>query len=254
MRQKILIFAAGLLVATAWWLGPAIGPGSGAREAVLKSQNNDRSRPLVRLASAEAATASPELGYPRPLSAVFPLEKIIPAVVRVATKSTAGSGVLVDPAGLVLTSAHLLGDDLLATVTLEDRTTLVGTVAKVDMTRDLALIELSTRTEHWAELGTEAAISLGAPAYAMGYPLNMEGPATITAGVVSRYLHEPEMGRKVIQTDAAINLGNSGGPLLDGQGRIIGIISSILGDYPAKPTEGIGFAVSVATIREHFLE
>jgi S1-C subfamily serine protease len=72
--------------------------------------------------------------------------------------------------------------------------------------------------------------------------------------VVSRYFDEPSLGRRIIQTDAAINLGNSGGPIVDKEGRVIGIITSILGDYPSRPTTGISFAVSVATITDHFLD
>ena len=125
---------------------------------------------------------------------------------------------------------------------------------RVDMTRDLALIKLPNGTYHSAELGTEDEIFWGAPIYALGYPLNMPGPATVTTGIVSRYLDDPKLHRKLIQTDAAINLGNSGGPIVGAEGTVIGITASILGDYPSKPTEGISFAVSIATIREHFLD
>lgn len=118
----------------------------------------------------------------------------------------------------------------------------------------MALVKLPQGTYHSLELGTERDISLGAPVYALGYPLNMAGSATVTAGVVSRYYDEPGLGRQIIQTDAAINIGNSGGPILDKRGRVIGITTSILGDHPSRPTRGISFAVSIATIRDHFLD
>ena len=182
------------------------------------------------------------------------LKEVIPAVVRVSTKSVAGSGVIIDIAGTVLTSAHIVNGDEVATVLVEGREPLIGTVSRLDMARDLALLKLPPGVYPSAELGTESNVFLGAPVYALGYPLNMAGAATVTGGIVSRYLDEPELGRKVIQTDAAVNIGNSGGPIVDSMGRVIGITTSILGDYPSRRTVGISFAVSIATIRDQFLD
>ena len=127
-------------------------------------------------------------------------------------------------------------------------------MSRLDKSRDLALIQLPPGVYPSAELGTESNVFLGAPVYALGYPLNMAGAATVTGGIVSRYLYEPELGREVIQTDAAINIGNSGGPIVDSTGRVIGVTISILGDYPSRRTMGISFAVSIATIRDQFLD
>ncbi len=182
------------------------------------------------------------------------LKQVKPAVVRVSTKSVPGSGVIIDTRGTVLTSAHILNDDQFATVFIEGREPLVGTVSRLDQARDLALVELPPGVYPSAELGTESNLLLGAPVYALGYPLNMAGAATVTMGIISRRLDEPELGRQVIQTDAAINIGNSGGPIVDATGRVIGITTSILGDYPSRRTVGISFAVSITTIRDHFLD
>ena len=127
------------------------------------------------------------------------------------------------------------------------------TVLREDETKDLALLKLPPGTYDSVELGAESAISLGAPVYAVGFPLNMAGSATVTAGIVSRYFDEPDYGRQIIQTDAAINLGNSGGPIVDTSGKVLGITTSILGDYPSTPTAGISFAVSIDTIKNFLL-
>ena len=184
----------------------------------------------------------------------FILEDVAHAVVQILTESSGGSGVVIDPDGVVLTSAHLVHENEHVTIRIGDEELLVGTVSQVDMKWDLALMRLPPGAYHSAELGTEADIWLGAPVYSVGYPHNMDGPPTITRGVVSRYLEEPKSGRRIIQTDAAINLGNSGGPLLDSRGRVIGIVVSILEDYPSAASIGISFAVSVDTIRNEFVD
>ncbi len=249
------MFATGLLVGISWLVGTTTGPepATNTREAALEFQGEDSLYGLMQLAAAESSTFRSGFGDGNRVGTSFIIEKIIPAVVRVTAKSSAGSGVVIDPTGVVLTSAHLVGDNKLVTVLVEGRVSLIGMVSRVDMTRDLALVKLPAGTYHSIQLGTEDDISLGAPVYALGYPLNLAGPATVTTGVVSRYLDEPKLKRKVIQTDAAINLGNSGGPIVDARGRVIGIVASILGDSPSKPTTGISFAVSIATIRNYLL-
>jgi S1-C subfamily serine protease len=129
----------------------------------------------------------------------------------------------------------------------------MGRVTRLDSTRDLALIQLPPGVYPWANLASGADFFLGAPVFAIGYPINLPGPATITQGIVSRLLAESSSRGEIIQTDADINLGNSGGPLVDSQGRLMGIITTVLGEYQAKPIRGIGFAVSIKTIREELL-
>ena len=173
---------------------------------------------------------------------------------RVRTRLAAGSGVIIDPAGLVLTSAHLVGDSLSAQVLVDDTRTVIGTVIHLDELRDLALLQLPHGKYRSARLGRSSDVVLGAWVSAIGYPLNLAGPATITTGVVSRLLDEPESRREVLQTDAAIHIGSSGGPIVGSNGEVIGIIASVLGEYKSFPTSGISYAVSVKTIRDDFLE
>ena len=261
MLQNVVAFlgglavAVGVLAAMTWTqaISPTLEPTKDWGEAADGFRQRDLSPQLVGISPADSLARS-AVGDQPPLPAAFILEEVTPAVVRISTKTVAGSGVIIDPAGILLTSAHIVSDNEVVRVMVEKKEPLVGTVFRVDEARDLALVRLPPDIYHWAELDTRGELSLGAPVYALGYPLNMAGPATVTAGVVSRYFDEPSSGRRIIQTDAAINLGNSGGPILNKEGRVIGITTSILGDYPSRPTTGISFAVSIGTITDHFLD
>ncbi len=260
MKHKAFAFVMGMLVmgvlvVTPWQAGVSLVPETAqqVRSASIRLIDGGPSHESIGVAvrPVTAVTGYTDQGRAEP---AFNLEEVVPAVVQVLAESTGGSGVIIDPAGVVLTSAHLVGDYEHVTVRVGAEEYLDGTVSRVDKKRDLALVRLPPGTYHPAELGTEASIWLGAPVYAVGYPLNMAGPPTITRGIVSRYLEEPDSHRKVIQTDAVINLGNSGGPILDSSGRVIGIVTSILGDYPSVLTTGISFAVAVDTVRNEFME
>ena len=182
------------------------------------------------------------------------LEDVVPAVVRVLTPSKAGTDVVIDPTGMVLTSRHLVRDNNMATIIIGDGEPIVGTVARLSSEADLALLKLPPGQYAWAALGTESDIVLGATLYSIGYPLDMGGAPTITKGVVSRYFDGPGAQGQFVQTDAAITLGNSGGPIVNEQGMIIGIVSLIAGSESSRVDPGISFAVSVATIRDRFVD
>lgn len=260
MLQNVVAFVGGLavgvgvLAAITWSQAgsPVLESAKDWTEAADGFPKRDLSFKLAAISPADSMARSP-VGDQAPLATTFILEEVAPAVVRISTKTVAGSGVIIDPAGVLLTSAHIVADSEVVTVLVEKKEPLIGTVFRVDEARDLALVKLPPDIYPSAELGTRGELALGAPVYAFGYPLNMAGPVTVTAGVVSRYFDEPSLGRQIIQTDAAVNLGNSGGPILDKEGRVIGITTSILGDHPSRPTTGISFAVSIATITDHFL-
>ena len=182
------------------------------------------------------------------------LSRTIAAVVRIQTGNLTGTGFVIDAEGLVVTSAHLLKDAAPITVIVEDRKTVVGTIERLDTANDLALIRLEPGVYRTVELADNADLTLGGPVTAIGYPLSLAGPATVTRGIVSRILQEANTGRHLIQTDASINAGNSGGPLLNEDGKVIGIVTSFLGVSQSRQAQGISFAVSVETIRSQLFE
>ncbi len=169
----------------------------------------------------------------------------------------AGTGFIIDPAGYIVTNAHVVEGAQKLTVQLpppDGRTfdaTLVGTASS----NDLAVLKITGDNLPTVPLGTSANLQVGEWVVAIGNALALDGGPTVTAGVISatgRDAQEPGATNgqagptltDLIQTDAAINPGNSGGPLVNMQGEVIGI--NTLGSTEAQ---GIGFAISIDTAK-----
>lgn len=169
---------------------------------------------------------------------------------------SSGSGVLIDPSGLIVTSSHVIGNATSIFVSLEDGRRAKGTVigragnmmtAKeiaANQPSDLALIKVSIDGEvPYLRLADSAKVKVGQKILAIGHPYGFE--RTLTTGIVSRL----DLKRDRIQTDAAINPGNSGGPILDNQGYVLGINQSIYNPDGNRSNIGIGFAVPANTVK-----
>jgi S1-C subfamily serine protease len=163
-----------------------------------------------------------------------------------------GSGFVIDKDGLILTNAHVVEAATEIQVTFSDNHTVGATAVGKDIDTDLALLRVADDEElHPLELGDSSTVEVGDPTIAIGNPFGLE--RTLTTGVVSalqRRLTAPSGFTidDVIQTDAALNPGNSGGPLLDAFGRVIGINSQIA-TSGSNGNVGIGFAVPVNTAK-----
>jgi S1-C subfamily serine protease len=175
-----------------------------------------------------------------------------------ASEST-GSGFVIDDQGLILTNAHVVEAATDIRVTFSDHHTVSATAVGKDADTDLALLRVDVEGENLdlkpLELGDSDTVQVGDPTVAIGNPFGLE--RTLTTGVVSalqRRLTAPSgFGiDNVIQTDAALNPGNSGGPLLDANGRVIGINSQIAtaSGNASGGNVGIGFAVPVNTAKD----
>ncbi len=158
-------------------------------------------------------------------------------------RSTAvGSGFIVDPDGFVVTNYHVIEDADEIEVVLDDGTRLPATLKGTDEKTDLALLEISAdRTLPWLEFGDSNDAQVGDWVIAIGNPFGLGG--TTTSGIISARGRDIRTGQLVdfIQIDASINRGNSGGPLFNTRGQVIGINSVIYS--PNGGNIGIGFAI-----------
>ena len=221
----------------------------------VSAQESTTSEPTLA-----TATAAPQPRAVSPASALY--DRVSPAVVSISSTSinvfdrsdrisrVVGSGVLVDPEGLILTNSHVVFSRQLITVTLDDGTMLPGRLVGADPVFDIALVRIpppAKGTLPALPLGDSDALRVGEEVFALGSPLGLD--QTMTRGIVSainRLLPDVPfaISEPVIQTDAAINPGNSGGPLVNARGEVIGINTAILPE-----AEGIGFAIPADLIK-----
>ncbi|MBS3908342.1 MAG: trypsin-like peptidase domain-containing protein [Actinobacteria bacterium] len=176
----------------------------------------------------------------------------------VETQVAEGSGFIIDGTGLIVTNAHVVeGSNVKAsriTVVLSDKSEVEAKLLGTDINTDLALLKIDPgkRELEVLELGDSSKLKVGDSVYAIGSPFGLEG--TMTEGIISalnRTIDSPNGQfkiRNVVQTDAAVNPGNSGGPLIDATGKVIGVNSQIAarsGDFA-----GVAFAVPSNTVRD----
>ncbi len=167
----------------------------------------------------------------------FTPEETYNSVVVVYTETGVGSGFSVKE-DLIITNAHVVGNNKNVEINLYDGTAIKGKVIKSDIDKDLALIKIE---KSLTPLNiNEDNLSIGQEVYAIGAPKDMA--YTMTKGIISAL--DRQLGKNTyIQIDASVNSGNSGGPLVDDTGNVIGIIT-----LKANDAEGIGFALKTSEI------
>lgn len=180
--------------------------------------------------------------------------KVSPSVVLISGSSMSGSGqgtgVIISEDGYIATNAHVVSDfsDLKVTLNNEDKTEYPATVIGTDTTTDLAVIRINASGLTPAEFGTSASLQVGQNVVAIGNPLGEEFSGSVSNGIISALDRDVQMSDgqvyTYIQTTAAINSGNSGGPLLNMQGQVIGITSAKIDSTVA---ESMGFAIPIDT-------
>jgi S1-C subfamily serine protease len=253
-----LILGALILILGAYWVGERFGPRQPAKvEALPLGRSN--SVPLKDVAARDAALTEDEVLNVR----IY--RQASPAVANILTKATeydffmdpvpvegAGSGFVIDPRGYILTNFHVVKEAQSIEVVLGDQSRYPAKFIGADQRNDVALVKIDPKGKQLAALplGDSSVLQVGQKVLAIGNPFGFQ--STLTTGVVSAIGRTVQTSQdtfidEAIQTDAAINRGNSGGPLINTHGEVIGINSAIY--TPTGTTAGIGFAIPINTAK-----
>ena len=183
-------------------------------------------------------------------------EKVIDSVVSITCTlpggSATGTGVILDEVGYVVTNAHVVEGAKAIQVLLTDGRTLEADMIGADKVSDLAVLRIHGDNLVAAQLGDSSVLRVGDVVVAIGDPLGVAFRGTMTDGIISAINRDVTVDGRVmnlIQTNAALNSGNSGGPLVNCYGQVIGINTMKIGDsVSAAGVEGLGFAIPSTTV------
>jgi len=251
-----LLLAAVVITLGAYWAGARWGQHEPVRVGAIQRTNGaTHSLSATDLAARDAALTDEEAINVR----VY--RQVSPAVANILTKATeydffmdpvpvegAGSGFVIDDKGYILTNFHVVQEAQSIEVVLGDQSRYPAKFIGADQRNDVALVKIDPKGKHLTALalGDSSALQVGQKVLAIGNPFGFQ--STLTTGVVSAIGRTVQTSQttfidEAIQTDAAINRGNSGGPLLNSHGEVIGINSAIF--TPSGTTAGIGFAIPI---------
>jgi S1-C subfamily serine protease len=254
-RARIFL-AALVIILGAYWAGARFG---------TRQPTNVGAVPLGGLNSpAPVAQRDPSLTDDESIN-VRIYRQASPAVANILTKATeydffmdpvpvegAGSGFVIDPRGYILTNNHVVEGAQSIEVVLGDQSRYPAKFVGADQRNDVALVKIEPKGKHLVvlSLGDSGSLQVGQKVLAIGNPFGFQ--STLTTGVVSALGRTVQTSQttfidEAIQTDAAINRGNSGGPLINSHGEVIGINSAIY--TTSGTTAGIGFAIPINTAK-----
>jgi S1-C subfamily serine protease len=238
----------------------AVGAGGGA--ATYAAIGSEEGGTVVRQVTVENAQPAASTSESLSVSEIY--EQAHESVVEITSISSEaspmgseeraqgqGSGFVFDAEGHIVTNDHVVEGAERVTVRFSDGSTYDGSVVGTDPSTDLAVVRVDAPSSalHPLELGDSTALSVGEPVVALGSPFGLEN--TATSGIVSALNREMTSPNNFtisnsIQTDAAINHGNSGGPLLNSAAQVIGVNAQIKSD--SGGSDGIGFAIPSSTV------
>jgi serine protease Do len=237
MRRRLIALLSLLSVMTLVYLKPADAAEPGAAPAA-ESNGLRLLEEMQAVITELAETAKPSVVSLFPTNPLGKGRDVAPE--RVPNAPGSGAGVIITPAGHIITNNHVVGDSAEIEVRLSDRSKLIAQVIGKDPDTDLAVLKVTAdRPLPYANFGDSSTVRVGQWVLAVGNPFGLE--RTVTLGVVSGIGRENvNLSRyeNFIQTDASINPGNSGGPLFNLRGEIIGINTAII-----NFAQGIGFAI-----------
>lgn len=199
--------------------------------------------------------AMPAFAFDRDEAAIISLyKKINPAIVcvdsQISDGMSCGTGCIIDKRGIILTSAHVVDVGKSVVVTMSNGQNYnAKVIKKFGENKDIALLKINVPIDlKTVKMGNSEKIKVGQKVLAIGNPFGFNG--TLTQGIISRI----DYAKNRIQTDAAINPGSSGGPLLNKNGEIIGINQAIFNPDNNISNIGIGFAIPINLVKEYLKE
>jgi serine protease Do len=245
---------------------PAYQPPSPRLSLAYSGRDSSRDAPDLSSLQPASSTASPTTVNSSDLRTAIAevFKKVSPAVVSVSTSRTVslpefpfhnlpdedmgrvmglGSGFFIRPDGYILTNAHVVKDSQEVSVTLPNRNSYPAQVVGTSEDFDIAVLKIDVKNAPFLEFADSDSVQIGEWVVAIGNPLSLN--YTVTQGIISgleRPGPTPDFRTELIQTDAAINQGNSGGPLVDLSGKVVGVNVAISVTELGK-AEGIGFAI-----------
>jgi S1-C subfamily serine protease len=217
-------------------------------------------KPLTKSEVNAAISSAMASATPRPPFSTYVYQIIQPSLVWIETEGVAdngqptsglGTGVIIDRFGNILTSLHVVDGSPTIQLTFADGTRSLAVIADSQPEKDIAVLQAATPPPMFlpATIGNAGALQVGDEAYVVGNPFGLY--SSMSAGVISgfnRQFQPPGSGQVIdglIQVDAAVNPGNSGGPLLNRYGHVVGIVTGIINPTEDSFFVGIGFAVPI---------
>jgi len=262
-NNKRLVLVALMLVLGAYWVGTRYGPRQAESVEAHRANGAEPAAPATPASSAaEKSAGNASVGLTEDESINVRIYRAAsPAVANILTKATeydffmdavpvegAGSGFVIDPRGYILTNYHVVAGAQTMEVILGDQSRYPAKFVGADQRNDVALIKIDPKGKQLTSLtlGDSSTLQVGQKVLAIGDPFGFQ--STLTTGVVSALGRTVQTSQttfidEAIQTDASINRGNSGGPLINTHGEVIGINSAIY--TPSGTTAGIGFAIPI---------
>jgi serine protease Do len=250
-------------VAAALLAGLVAGGASGAGAAALIGDSGAASSSATSSQSASAANTSSTSVTDESSAVTAAVAKVSPAVVVIKTtgatagpfgqsSSGVGSGFIYTSDGYILTNNHVVEGATSVSVQLADGRTFTGTVVRTNAAADLAIVKINATGLPTATIGSSSNLTVGQIAIAIGDPLG-EFANSVSVGIVSGLNREIQTGSVqaggesltgLIQTDASVNPGNSGGPLVNSSGQVIGVVTAT-----AASAQGLAFAIPISAAR-----
>ena len=233
----------------------ALDTGSGVEAAKASAEEDTRSALTIQSSPASVENIRQEDA----LSLQEIYERNFPSTVSISCVLTngstnGGSGVILSEDGYLVTNAHVVSGASSMVVRLSDNREYAASLVGMDDVSDLAVLKIQAEGLSAAQFGDSGALRVGDSVCAIGDPLGIEFRGTFTDGIISAINRDVVMDGRVmnlIQTNAALNSGSSGGPLINCYGQVVGINVMKIGTFTnAAGVEGLGFAIPSSTVKE----